>query len=369
MTHFVSLWLVILCGTNGVGVAGYCFRGDIPAEPFLITDFVEDAVKSCLSCGIRATRASTLLARNQLDMAMFFANSSLNCLCFLNDVHLTAEFWHTGGELATLFPRLRNPEDDNSLVHFPWTDRSVCLTSPSNLSLTSPPLLTFTQSTFEGQNLGFTLENANDEINVMVFDSLELDNVFYLGAPWQFIFAFPFGFLGMPAFGNADKHAASWKVAFVFHNSVAYGYCDSSPETVTFVRTLPDVFPGQFSLDRKTFLYFDGKLSAARKNVDCDPDKILDCFTRYSFLACCYVGETSTSTPDARQCVLDQDNAFRYDSLIEGTANFLRNSVCGAGNSSEENEHCPVPLDVCEATKCCLKTDPLTQRQTCVYRV
>jgi len=74
--------------------AGYCFRGDIPTEPFLITDFVEDAVKSCRSCGIDATRASTSLAREQLDMAMFFANSSLNCLCFLNDVHMTPEFWH-----------------------------------------------------------------------------------------------------------------------------------------------------------------------------------------------------------------------------------------------------------------------------------
>jgi hypothetical protein len=73
---------------------GYGFREDIPTEPFLIIDLVEDAVKSCTSCGIMATRASTLLAREQLDMATFFANSSLNCLCFLNDVIMTAEFWH-----------------------------------------------------------------------------------------------------------------------------------------------------------------------------------------------------------------------------------------------------------------------------------
>jgi hypothetical protein len=62
---------------------GYCFRGDIPSEPFLIADFVENAVKSCRSCGINATNARTLLAREQLDMAMFFTNSSLDCLCVL----------------------------------------------------------------------------------------------------------------------------------------------------------------------------------------------------------------------------------------------------------------------------------------------
>jgi len=73
---------------------GYCFRGDIPAERFLIKDFFEDAVKSCRSCGIDATRESTLLAREQLDVVMFFANSSLNCLCLLNDVYMTAELWH-----------------------------------------------------------------------------------------------------------------------------------------------------------------------------------------------------------------------------------------------------------------------------------
>ena len=73
---------------------GYCFRGDIPDEPFLITDVVEDAVKSCRSCGVDATRASTFLAREQLDLATFFANASLNCLSFLNDVRLTDDVWH-----------------------------------------------------------------------------------------------------------------------------------------------------------------------------------------------------------------------------------------------------------------------------------
>jgi hypothetical protein len=48
-----------------------CFREDISVEPFLVIYFEDDAVKSCRSCGIDATRENTLLAREQLDIAKF----------------------------------------------------------------------------------------------------------------------------------------------------------------------------------------------------------------------------------------------------------------------------------------------------------
>eukprot|EP00242_Pyramimonas_sp_CCMP2087_P003605 CAMPEP_0198233494 /NCGR_PEP_ID=MMETSP1445-20131203/116268_1 /TAXON_ID=36898 /ORGANISM="Pyramimonas sp., Strain CCMP2087" /LENGTH=358 /DNA_ID=CAMNT_0043914189 /DNA_START=375 /DNA_END=1448 /DNA_ORIENTATION=+ len=358
MAQFVSLWLFSLCVTIGVGVAGYCFRVDIPAEAFLIADLVDDAVKTCRSCGIKATRETTYLASKQLDMAVFYANSSLNCLSFLNDVQLTADFWHKGGKLARLFPDLTKSEENNTIVHFPVAGRSVCWTSPSNFSHTSSPRLGFIKSAFVSNNpldpLGFTLTNDGKALSMLIFDSLQMDNTFSFVAPWEFYFALPFGFPDMPQLGNEEKFSTQWNITATIHNSVAYGYCNNTAETRQFASLLPGVFNQQFHNAKQAFLGYDDVTSIAGPGKDCDPENIFECKSRNTLLACC--SATEGTVQSARQCVIDQTGSDRmFTWAAEDTADFLRNSVCGTGNSSAENEPCQAPLDICESAGCCLK--------------
>jgi len=374
MAQFVSLWLFFsLCGTLGVGVAGYCFRVDIPAEAFLIADLVDDAVKTCRSCGIKATRETTYLASKQLDMAVFYANSSLNCLSFLNDVRLTDDVWHKGGQLAALFPhlvaKLDNPDTDDGegVVQFPFTNRSVCFTSPSNLTFTSIPILTFTKANFTAAlPLGFSFHfPVEDDSTRVIFDSLQLDNIVRVDGPFEIQYALPVFYAGLPAFFDKDFDRP---IAAVFHNSLLFAHCNYG--TQMFTANLPGVF-ANLQTQRSSMIFIDDETGTAGGTVDCDPTNIGDCHSRNTHGACCRGEEYSTSLEDARQCVKDQEKTF--SETAEGTQEFLRNSVCASEetdyNSTEETEHCPLPLNICEAVMCCLITDPLTQQQSCVYRV
>jgi len=99
------------------------------------------------------------------------------------------------------------------------------MTSPSNFTLTSYPRLLFVNETFADPNprelLGFTFDNGdNDGVNTMIFDSLQLDNVFELEGPWLLHFALPFGFLGFPDLGNEELMSRSWNISVAVHNSV-----------------------------------------------------------------------------------------------------------------------------------------------------
>jgi hypothetical protein len=99
------------------------------------------------------------------------------------------------------------------------------MTLPSNFTLTSPPRLTFPEITFkytnQGVPLGFTFDNGGkDDMTSMIFDSLKLDNVFTLSAPWSLSFAFPFGFIGVQAIGYETTYAAEWNIVAAAHNSV-----------------------------------------------------------------------------------------------------------------------------------------------------
>jgi len=373
MAQFVSLWLFFsLCGTLGVGVAGYCFRVDIPAEAFLIADLVDDAVKTCRSCGIKATRETTYLASKQLDMAVFYANSSLNCLSFLNDVRLTDDVWHKGGQLAALFPhlvaKLDNPDTDDGegVVQFPFTNRSVCFTSPSNLTFTSIPILTFTTAKFrETHPLGYILDTTfeNDSIR-MIFDSLQLDSLFRVDMPFTLGYAFPIVYAGLPDFGAEEP--VEFPISALFHNSLVIANCNSSDATQMFARSLPGVFM-HFASQRYDMIYADDVAGTAGGTVDCDPKNIGACSSRNNYITCCRVTEHSAYLKPARQCYLDQTIPF-----LAGPE-FLRNSVCAAEETDDditnETEHCPLPLNICEAAMCCVKTDPVTQRQACVFRV
>jgi hypothetical protein len=99
------------------------------------------------------------------------------------------------------------------------------MTSPSNLTHTSSPILSFPDISFEYTNqrvpLGFTLDNGvKDDSTVMIFDSLQLDNVFTVTAPWTLTFAFPFGFNGVQALRYELTHAHEWNIFGVAHNSL-----------------------------------------------------------------------------------------------------------------------------------------------------
>jgi len=72
------------------------------------------------------------------------------------------------------------------------------MTSPSNFSLTSNPVLAFTKETFEytsprvAHGFAFTDNSGNvDDTNVLIFESLQLDNLFKIVSPWGFYLSFP----------------------------------------------------------------------------------------------------------------------------------------------------------------------------------
>ena len=99
------------------------------------------------------------------------------------------------------------------------------MTSPSNFTLTSYPRLGFVKETFTYSNprdpLGSTFDHGdNDGVNTMIFDSLQLDNIFKLEGPWLLYFALPFGFPGFPDIGNEELMSSSWNITLAFHNSV-----------------------------------------------------------------------------------------------------------------------------------------------------
>ena len=71
--------------------------------------------------------------------------------------------------------------------------------------------------------LGFTLDHGvNDRMQLMIFDSLQVENIFNYERPWIFYLAFPFSISGAPAFSNENEEGSAkpWKVIARAHNSV-----------------------------------------------------------------------------------------------------------------------------------------------------
>jgi hypothetical protein len=84
------------------------------------------------------------------------------------------------------------------------------------------PKSTFTAYPNPRKSLGFTFDDgANlDGINLLIFDSLQLDNVFSLDDAWMLIFAFPFEFVGFSAISNEEELGRAGAITVASHNTV-----------------------------------------------------------------------------------------------------------------------------------------------------